>query len=201
MKKIDSAFLEEVQNYVSHLLDNELSRDCMFHTKTHTINVLDNAGTIAAYEGLDEDSARILKIAALFHDTGYINSYDYHEEESVLIASRFLREKGIDEEIITQVSNAIMATRMPQKPDDEISRILCDADLMNMTFDDYFEQIDLMRQEWEKTGKARMSGYDAWVNSLKFFSEHQFHTGYGKEILHPKKELTELKIRARLNTQ
>ena len=104
-------------------------------------------------------------------------------------------ETGIDPEIIDQVEVAILSTKTPQNPKDQISRILCDADLMNLTFDDYFEQIDLMRKEWEKVGKAKLNSHEFHISSLKFFQSHEYHSKYGKKVLQPKKEQTEEKIR------
>ena len=90
---------------------------------------------------------------------------------------------------------AILSTKTPQNPKDQISRILCDADLMNMTFDDYFEQIDLMRKEWEKVWKAKLNSHEFHISSLEFFQSHEYHSKYGKKVLQPKKEQTEEKIR------
>jgi hypothetical protein len=66
---------------------------------------------------------------------------------------------------------------------------------MNLTFDDYFEQIDLMRKEWEKVGKAKLNSNEFHLSSLEFFQNHRYHSEYGKKILQPKKEQTELKLR------
>ena len=181
------------------MLDNELSKDCIFHTKKHTLEVVRNAEIIGEYSKLSQDSRNVLRISALFHDVGYISSYENHEKESAAYATEFLRSKNIDETVIESVVKCILATRMPQQPKDEISRILCDADLMNLTFDDYFEQIDLMRQEWEKTGKAKLNNHQAYLTSLDFFKAHQYHSEYGKRILQPKKEKTESMIKLKIS--
>ena len=199
MNKIDHTIVAEAKIYVSHLLDHKLSKDCLFHTKKHTLEVLKNTETIAEYSKLDENALNILRVAALFHDVGYINTYENHEEESAAYAAEFLELKNIYPENINQVTNCIMATKMPQSPKDELSKILCDADLMNMTFDDYMEQIDLMRQEWDKIGKASLNEHEFHLNSLRFFKAHKYHSEYGKKILQPKKEQTELKIKEQVN--
>ena len=111
---------------------------------------------------------------------------------------QFLKSKNIHESIIKQVVDSILATKMPQQPKDDISKILCDADLRNMTFDDYFEHIDLMRQEWEKTGKAKLNKQQAYKTSLEFFQSHQYQSEYGRKVLQPKKEKTESKIKLKL---
>jgi len=199
MNKIDDTIVAEARIYVSHLLDHKLSKNCLFHTKKHTLEVLRNTEIIAEYSNLKEDDINILRVAALFHDVGYINTYENHEDESAVYAAEFLDSKNVESSVIKQVTDSIMATKMPQNPRNELSRILCDADLMNMTFDDYMEQIDLMRQEWEKIGKARLNTHEFHLNSLKFFKAHQYHSEYGKKVLQPKKEQTELKIKEQVN--
>jgi len=195
MKKIDETLITEARDYISKLLTTELSENCVFHTISHTLDVVSNAEVIAEYCKLDEDSLNVLRMCALFHDVGYVDAYDDHERYSAERAKTYLKSKHIDPEIIEQVEAAILSTKTPQNPRDKISKILCDADLMNLTFDDYFEQIDLMRKEWEKVGKAKLNSQEFYLSSLEFFQSHEYHSKYGKKVLQPKKEKTELKIR------
>jgi putative nucleotidyltransferase with HDIG domain len=195
MKMIDDALIKETKQYISTLLTTELSENCVFHTLSHTLDVMANAEIIASYCKLDEDSLNVLRICALFHDVGYVDSYDDHEIHSAERAKNYLLSKNIDPEIIEQVEGAILSTKTPQNPRDRISRILCDADLMNLTFGDYFEQIDLMRKEWEKVGKVKLNSQEFYLSSLEFFQSHEYHSKYGKKVLQPKKEKTELRIR------
>ena len=195
MKLIDDALITETEQYISSLLTTELSENCVFHTIKHTLDVVSNAEIIGRYCKLDENSLNVLRICALFHDVGYVDAYDDHELYSAKRARTYLQSKNIDPEIIDQVEKAILSTKTPQNPKDQISRILCDADLMNMTFDDYFEQIDLMRKEWEKVGKAKLNSHEFHISSLEFFQSHEYHSKYGKKVLQPKKEQTEEKIR------
>lgn len=198
MNNINNGFIEEAKEYVTALLTNELSDKCIFHTINHTLDVLKNAEVIGNYCRLDEHDLNVLRISALFHDVGYVDAYDDHEVYSARRARNYLQAKNIDQAIIDQVETAIHSTKTPQNPNDEISKILCDADLMNLTFDDYFEQIDLMRKEWEKVGKAKLDRNQFHLQSLDFFQTHQYHSEYGKKILQPKKEETELKIRNKI---
>jgi len=199
MKLIDDALIKETEQYISSLLTTELSENCVFHTIKHTLDVVSNAEIIGRYCKLDENSLNVLRICALFHDVGYVDAYDDHELFSAERARTYLQSKNIDPEIIDQVEKAILSTKTPQNPKDQISRILCDADLMNMTFDDYFEQIDLMRKEWEKVGKAKLNSHEFHISSLEFFQSHEYHSKYGKKVLQPKKEQTEEKIRNKVS--
>lgn len=195
MKKIDDELISETREYISILLTTELSENCVFHTISHTLDVVSNAEVIGRYCKLDDDSLNILRMCALFHDVGYVDAYDDHEIYSAKRARAYLKSKQIDPEVIAQIEAAILSTKTPQTPKDKISKILCDADLMNLTFDDYFEQIDLMRKEWEKVGKAKLNREEFYLSSLDFFQSHEYHSKYGKKVLQPKKEKTELKIR------
>jgi putative nucleotidyltransferase with HDIG domain len=195
MKKIDYTLVEEAKQYVSVLLTSELSDKCLFHTINHTLEVLNNAEVIATYCNLNGEELNLLRMAALFHDVGYVDSYDDHESYSAKRAREYLEIRMDDEQSISQIERAILSTKIPQSPEDKISKMLCDADLMNLTFDDYFEQIDLMRMEWEQVGNTKISRQQVYINTLEFFQSHQYHSRYGKEILQPKKEQTERKIK------
>lgn len=198
MKKIDDELIREAREYISIVLTTELSENCVFHTISHTLDVVSNAEVIGSYCMLDEDSMNILRMSALFHDVGYVDAYDDHEIYSAHRANVYLQSREIDPDIVDQIEAAILSTKTPQSPGDKISKILCDADLMNLTFDDYFEQIDLMRKEWEKVGKAKMNRQEFYLSSLEFFQSHEYHSQYGKKVLQPKKQKTELKIRNRV---
>jgi len=195
MNRIEDTLVEEAREYVTLILKHELSDKCLFHTISHTLEVLKNAEIIGRYCNISEEDLNILRMCALFHDIGYVDAYDDHEIYSAERAVNYLRSKNVGEETIKQVERAILSTKTPQTPLDKISKILCDADLMNLTFDDYFEQVDLMRMEWEKVGKAKLNHHQFYLNTLEFFQSHQYHSKYGKMILQPKKEKTELKIK------
>jgi len=198
MKKIDDVLVEEAKLYVSKLLTHELSEKCLFHTISHTLEVLKNAEIIGNYCEVNEEELNILRISALFHDVGYVDAYDDHEIYSAKRAVEYLQDKNVNEEVIKQIERAILATKTPQNPQDRISKILCDADLMNLTFDDYFEQVDLMREEWEKVGKAKLDSHQFYLNTLEFFRTHEYHSRYGKMILQPKKKKNEQIIKKKV---
>ncbi|MCX6269808.1 MAG: HD domain-containing protein [Bacteroidetes bacterium] len=189
-EKIDYQIFKEAEKHVMELLENGLSKDKLFHTKKHTRDVLKNAEIIAAFQQLPEDDLNILRVSALFHDTGYVIVYENHELVSVAYAEEFLRSRQVSESIISQVKEAILATQIPQKPNDLIGEMLCDADLMHLTYDDYFEVMELMRQEWANVGVAKLNPHDFHMNSIRFFNAHHFYSEYGKKVLQPKKAHT-----------
>lgn len=192
MNYISDKLLEDAHDYVFELLNKRLSENLIYHSPNHTKEVLKNAAEIGEYSKLDKNNLNLLKISALFHDVGFIDIYDGHEEKSVAYVKEFLGRYSIDDETVQRIARIIMATKVPQHPLDFISRILCDADLMNMSNEkDYLKDVELLRKEWINCGKENYSKKEFYQVSLDFFKTHHFHTEYGKTILQPRKEVTE----------
>lgn len=198
MSEIDKNLIDEARVYVSNILDKDLPANCVWHTKDHTFDVLKNVELIGNYYNLNENDLNILRLAALFHDIGYVKRYKGHELESALIAMTFLQSNEINDSTIALITEAIKATKVPQQPNDLYSKILCDADLMNLTYENYFEQIEFMRQEWNLIGETSFTEKEFHINSLKFFDAHNFHTEYGKVFLERKKKANRKRIEKRI---
>lgn len=199
MGQINLNTVEKTKNFVFDILDTQLSKNCVFHSKAHTLDVLKNVEIIGNYSNLAENDINILKISAIFHDVGYAKIYNGHEKQSSIIATEFLKSSNIDESEIERVVTAILATKVPQNPKDNLSEILCDADLMHFTYDNYFEYMELLRQEWNLCGIAEFNEREFDKNTITFFNSHSYFTKYGIEILQQLKEKTQLKIKDRIN--
>lgn len=198
MNEINTNVVDEAKRYVSGLLDEALPENCVFHTKEHTYDVLRNVELIGNYCCLPEHEIYVLRLSALFHDVGYVKIYNGHELQSALMAEEFLKARQITDSCINSVARAIKATKVPQQPKDLYSEILCDADLMHLTYDNYFEQIENMRKEWSLTGLSSFTEKEFHLNSLQFFDAHHYHTEYGRLILEPKKERIRKRIENRI---
>jgi putative nucleotidyltransferase with HDIG domain len=196
--QINSKFVKKSYDFVINLLKDNLSANFKFHSIDHMKEVLKYVEIIGGYYGFKEDDMNLLRVSAIFHDIGYLNAYIGHEEESVNIAKKFLVQNNISESQIQIIANAILATKVPQTPADIYSKILCDADLINLTYDNYFESAELLRQEWLKTGFAKMSEKEFHENSVRFFNMHNYHTEYGKKVLNSKKKKILYRIHKRL---
>lgn len=186
--KLNSELLKEIEKYVSDLILKESSDNLGYHTVNHTTMVVRNAGVIGAKENLTEDEMNILLTSAWFHDTGYIKKYLGHEKESVAIATDFLTTKGIDKESIALVSECIMATTIPQKPSNKIAEVLCDADMMHLGEESYFELAEKLRQELKAVGIKALKKVEFEKESIRFFKAHTFYTNYCKGEITKMKE-------------
>jgi len=73
-----------------------------------------------------------------------------------------------------------MATKLPQSPYDQLSKILCDADLYYLGGDDYIQQASKLYEELKNTGTP--DDIIAWKNrQIDFLSSHNYFTETAKK--------------------
>lgn len=186
--KINSELLKEIEKYSSDLIINESSEKLIYHTIEHTQQVVENVKNIAKSENLSEDEMNILLTSAWFHDTGYIKIYQGHEAESVSIAINFLEQKDIDKDIMDIVSKSILATTFPHQPDNKIAEILCDADMMHLGSENYFEQAEKLRQELVNSGVRKLKKLEFEKESILIFRTQSFYSKYCQNEIVKNKE-------------
>lgn len=171
------------ERYVTDLLAGHLPKDRVFHSLRHTYDVVYGARVIAQAEAFSEVDTEVLTLAAWFHDTGHVRTYRDHETASCEIAVAWLRAQSYPPAQIDAVLACIEATRMPQDPQTELHRAICDADLFHLTFDSYPEYEAHLRQEWRDALQLSMSD-EAWqASNTKFLEEHRYLSTYGRTAL------------------
>lgn len=185
---ISDKILEEARDYLKMLLDSNLSDDITFHNYNHAMYVTNGAIYIGQNSGLSDDELRLVELGAIFHDAGFSVNSKNHEEEGVKIVTEFLKSRGFDNQIIETVTNAILSTSVPQRPIDNISKVLCDADLMHLSDPDYFNHIEGLRQEWINTTGEKFSKRKFYKLSQTFFNQHHYHTDFAKKEFGHKKQ-------------
>ena len=157
-------------------LEKELDPRLGYHNITHTLDVLEQAEVLAKQEKVtDKHDLLLLKIAAVFHDSGFLFVYKGHEEKGCEIASESLRNV-FSEEDIKKVCGMIMATKIPQSPKTLLEQIICDADLDYLGRND-FEPIS--RNLYKEFIVFKIIPEDIiWDHiQIKFFESHHYFTG------------------------
>ena len=104
-----------MQDFVIDLLKSKLPDYYYYHDYEHTLYVLTKSIEIATAEKCTEYEIRLIKTAALWHDTGFLNKYVGHEEESCLLVKNNLTEFGFDLVEIDLICRMIMATKIQAK--------------------------------------------------------------------------------------
>jgi HD superfamily phosphodiesterase len=177
---------EGIKKVIIEKLKNDLPKQLTYHNVEHTLDVINAVKRISTSENINGDDLTLLKTAALFHDSGYLYGYDGHEEISCKIAQKYLPHYGYTPEQVGKVKEIIMATKMPQSPQNHLEEIMADADLDYLGRDDFFSIDSKLYDELKSTGKV--TGERDWdVLQEKFLEDHSYFTGTSKSIRNKKK--------------
>jgi uncharacterized membrane-anchored protein YitT (DUF2179 family)/predicted metal-dependent HD superfamily phosphohydrolase len=186
----------QVYDVLMPRLGKELPEYLTYHNAEHTKAVIAAAITIAESENVTGDDLIILQTAALFHDAGFIQQADGHEEISCIMAREYLPEYNYSNTQIEQICRTIMATHIPQSPTDHLSKILCDADLFYLGKENYNSIAEKLRKEFNNRGIVKTEA--EWqLIQVEFLSTHHYFTKSAKELLDPGKQ----KVLKELNQQ
>ena len=176
-----------VADYVRNYMDEHANPALLYHNMAHTERVVETATDIARHYGLGGRELFVVQAAAWFNDIGYYDDLQNHEQAGAARAEAFLKERGVDEETVTAVTAAIMATRVPQSPSNQLEEIVCDADLYHFGTDDFGELNRLLRKEMEAVHGIDISK-EEWADStIHLLANHHYFTSYCKDHLKKKK--------------
>ncbi len=187
--KFDTIYRDVVKQ-----LNEQLPAHLTYHDTAHTLYVLEKAIDIAKKEKVKENELELVKVAALYHDIGFVKSQKDHEKVGCAIAQQQLNEYGFNEAEIETICGMIRATKIPQQPKNHLEAILADADLEYLGtkhFDTVSEYLylelkhynpELTRSEWNAI-------------QVDFMENHEYHTKFCKhyKTFRKEKHLIELK--------
>lgn len=179
--------LDQLRNHVANLFHTHKDERFIYHNLHHTEQVVENTVKIANHYQLSEQDFFIVMAASWFHDMGYLYDCREHEARGERIAVAFLEEKGVDQEVIAQVSGCILATKMPQNPTGLLQQIVCDADLFHLGSDSFKERNKLMRKEAEAFCNKEIDKNEWRIKTIALFKAHHYHTGFCQDLLNHKK--------------
>lgn len=180
--------IQELKTLVFRRLENELPDNLYYHVPSHTEDVYEKVQFIAKNEGVSKNDIELLKVAALFHDLGFIEQYNDNEIIGARMAVETLPAYGFTEEEINIIYDLIMATKMPHNPKNLLEEIICDADLDNLGREDFYIQTELLRLELAKNGVVISPRQWYAENLIKFFEMHHYFTKTAKELREPIKQ-------------
>ena len=186
--------LEISEDYIKNLFKDRLSSAYTYHNLEHTIQVVDKIKILAKEENISPEDTENLILAGWFHDLGYVDDADNHEEESRKIASDFLKQHQFSEERIAKIGELILATDKFYKPKNHLEEIIKDADMYHLASDDYFRICENLRQEIKEVHHQKFSKLKWAELNISFFAKHQFYTKFAKENWQPEKEKNVEKI-------
>lgn len=184
-----SKLVENAEKFVFDLFKNDLDQTFLYHNYTHTERVLRSLREILENSEVNKEDSEILELAVLFHDTGYTKLREGHEEESVKIASTFLKDNDASDDLIASVSECIMATKFKDTPKTKLGKIIRDADASHFGKKYFNEASEFLRKEMEIQGVCKFSPSEWLEENIKVLTEkHEFYTDYALKNWQRQKE-------------
>jgi uncharacterized protein len=167
-------------------LKNELAEHLTYHSYFHTLDVLNAAMQIAETEHISKEEVSLLRIAAAYHDSGFLEVYKGHELKSCEYARRDLPAFDFTEEQIEIICGIIMATKIPQSPTTKLQEIIADADLDYLGRSDYKHIAAKLFAELKVQNILKEES--EWIKLQEsFIKAHNYFTHFGKITREPVK--------------
>ena len=137
--------------------------------------------------GLSSNETQLLRTAACYHDLAFIERRNGHEHVSARIAAKSLPSFGFEPKEVTSVIGMILATRLPQSPQNLLEQLMADADLNSLGRADFFERNQALRDEMAAFEHV-MSDRLWYRNQLIFLQSHHYWTRAAASLRDPAKE-------------
>ncbi len=179
--------ITQLKNIIIRKLTDELSEKLTYHGVKHTLMVFKVCNQFIKRMKIAPHDAQLIRTAALLHDTGFIRTYDNHEEESIIFAREILPDWNYSESDIEIVAGMIRATKIPQNPKNMLEGILADADLDYLGTTSFYEIADTLRTELFHYNK--ISSEIEWITlQIDFLKRHNYYTAFSKKYREPIKQ-------------
>lgn len=168
--------IQKAERYILEELARRLDATLYYHGLHHVLDVVNAAGEIAALEGIhDAEALVLLRTAALYHDSGFMVTYQGHEAAGCGITREILPDFGYNAMQIEKICGMIMATQIPQNPENQLEMIICDADLDYLGRSD-FEPVAATLFE-ELKARDVVDDIPAWNQiQVRFLEAHSYWT-------------------------
>jgi len=179
---VDKPDWEGVKAYALARLKQELPPELRYHSIRHTRDdVLPAVERLARLDGVGGEELQLLRTAVLYHDMGYMERYTNNEPVGARIARETLPDFGYSPAQIEAIARMIMATQIPQTPQNDLEALMCDADLDSLGRDDFLETSHNLYAELVARGASIT--LKAWYQQqLDFLSNHTYFTEISRKL-------------------
>ncbi|MBL7769603.1 MAG: HD domain-containing protein [Flavipsychrobacter sp.] len=179
---------QDLEQSIIFRLENGLDKRLTYHNLQHTMDVLKQAVRIAGEEGIkDNNQLLLLRVAALYHDIGFLDTYKGHELRSCEIMLEDLGNGKLETSELESIRGMIMATRIPQTPTTILEEIICDADLDYLGREDFPPISQNLMKEFLEYGIIKTE--QEWDPiQIGFFEKHRYFTKSSQTNRQPGKQ-------------
>ncbi|MFT3793326.1 Pycsar system effector family protein [Flavobacterium sp.] len=181
--------IQKAEETVFALFKDKLSPAYTYHNFNHTLRVVNAVTKLMEKENVTKLEETALLLAAWFHDTGYIEGSDKHEERSVVFLKDFAKKETIDSETLSLAEDLIRVTEFCKAPNSKAESIIRDADTSHFAEESYLSICELLREEWRQiSGKNYTDLEWAVENRNMLANSHRYYTDYAKRKWQPLKD-------------
>jgi len=152
-----------------------------FHTREYAKKIYDQSFLLCRSEEIEQEDRLLVRTAALMLLTGLTQTYHNFENRSSVIAREILPAFGYSETQIDQISNLILATKLPFSPTSKLETILIDATMEYIGRPDYTHQIKSLYQELKEAG-SKINGQQFKKQQLELLFTFEFNTLAAKRL-------------------
>jgi len=171
-----SADYEKAIEYALAQLKEGLAPHLTYHNLWHTQHdVMPAVVRLAEASGVCTDDVHLLRVAAAYHDIGFLEREQGHEIVGLRVVAQKLGSFDFTSRQIERIMGMIMATRLPQSPRNLLEEIVADADLDVLGRADFFPRSAVLYEEFTSLGQERT--WRQWLEQqLTFLKSHSYFT-------------------------
>jgi predicted metal-dependent HD superfamily phosphohydrolase len=196
---MESELIRQARQVAEEVFKDRAFSNRPFHNIEHTRDVVNAVQIIGPQSDLSEEELESAIIAAWLHDIGYIDGAKDHEHNAALKAKELLERQGAPHKKQMEVTEAILATKVPQNPKSLVSKVICDADLFHLSSDQCEYKSTRLREEWAIIGDKKLTDEEWLRTNLEFMEGHRYHTPYGQTVLQQGKKKNIKRLRKLIN--
>ncbi len=179
---------ENTSNFIEQAWNCPVPKYMRYHGIKQTERLIGNVEKIGREEGLSEEEIQNMRLVALFYSSGWCKTKDFQKfpEQSIQIATDYLRKKGAGESSIAFVQKTILDT---DDPSSKGGKILVDAIFSDFVGKKGGKRLLSLYAEDKATGRVSNTSKKNWLKQkIKELKQLQFNTHYGQTILKRKQQ-------------
>lgn len=178
----------KLRRTILDILNTKLSKDLHYHGVHHTLDALKNCKVYLKHNSINAHDAKLLRLGVLFHDIGFTETTQEHEQMGSEIAKKMLKNYEFSNKDIDVIAGLILTTKIPQQPKTLLEKIICDVDLDYLGRSDFYEISGQLFRELKAL--SIINNMDEWNKiQIKFLEAHSYHTDFAIKNRQPQKEL------------
>ena len=153
-----SDIITSAEDFVRHIFEHKIPSDIYtYHNWVHTTQVRDEVLLLARNAGVVNGDLELLNLAALFHDVGFSEEYNGHEDHSMRIVREFLESRSYPPERIEKIVRFVEVTKIEVKPENKLEALMKDADTSSLGKSHFQIYTNSLRKELNTVKNAVLS--------------------------------------------